>query len=409
MNIMLSLILSVLLTLPFTAANPQEGGYAIQVEATQDRSIAEQKVQQLKEQGLEAYWVKGSVPGKGVYYRVRIGQFPNKEAAMNFGASLKRQGIAPDFLLVTYQAPDPAIEARPSQPTRQGKKDNGSPGENIRTQAQPSGIPADKSSVDDRANKASPAVSQPSIIAPIQPNPSQDKSGKEVLGRTSVDPTALIIEALWNGDGYGIMLGNVKFKSDSPFESHGTANAAKGIENYQELPIYEAFAREGIISMTQRDLSKDSSFGSFFELSQNGIRKTAQISLTEKGRASGTIQKFGETSVLTLRPVTYKVSRIVADDSVNTVAYKLRIAQGVQDIQIPEFLRVAWAKVYGYSAGERKFKVLLKFDPFDKKWKVFVDGSRAVQDFAAVNAEFNTHNVDQVLFMLGQQKARPHN
>jgi hypothetical protein len=115
MNIMLFLILSALWTLPFTAETPQEGGYAIQVEATQDRSIAEQKVRQLKEQGLEAYWVKGSVPGKGVYYRVRIGQFPNKEAAMNFGASLKRQGIAPDFLLVTYQAPDPAVEARPAQ------------------------------------------------------------------------------------------------------------------------------------------------------------------------------------------------------------------------------------------------------------------------------------------------------
>ena len=388
MNIMLSLILSALLTLSFTAVNPQEGGYAIQVEATQDRSIAEQKVQQLKEQGLEAYWVKGSVPGKGVYYRVRIGQFPNKEAAMNFGASLKRQGIAPDFLLVTYQAPDSATEAHlsQSQPTRQDNKNNSSPGENSRTQAQPSNI------------------------APIQPNPPQDKLGKEVLGRTNVNPTAQVIEALWNGNFYGIILGGVKFKSDSPFESHGTANASKGIENYQELPIYEAFAREGIISMTQRDLSKDfTGFGDFFELSQNGIRKTAQVTLTEKGRASGAIQKFGETSVLTLKPVTYKVSRIVADESVNTVAYKLRIVQGVQEIQIPEFLREAWAKVYGYSAGERKFKVLLKFDPFDEKWKVFVDGSEAVQDFAAVNAEFNTHNVDQVLFMLGQQKARPHN
>ena len=119
MNIMLFLILSALLTPPFTAANPQDGGYAIQVEATQDRSVAEQKVRQLKEQGLEAYWVKGSVPGKGEYYRVRIGRFPNKEAAMNFGASLKRQGIAPDFLLVTYQAPDPVIEARPSQRAEQ--------------------------------------------------------------------------------------------------------------------------------------------------------------------------------------------------------------------------------------------------------------------------------------------------
>ena len=176
MNIMLSLILSALLTLPFTAEPPQEGGYTIQVEATQDRSIAEQKVRQLKEQGLEAYWVKGSVPGKGVYYRVRIGQFPNKEAAMNFGASLKRQGIAPDFLLVAYQAPSP-ITATPPAQSSATPPDNKSTDENKRTQTQQANTSPNPSL--DKPNRERPRPGAPTapvasvtpVTSSVAPNP----------------------------------------------------------------------------------------------------------------------------------------------------------------------------------------------------------------------------------------------
>jgi hypothetical protein len=233
MNIMLSLILSALLTLSFTVENPQEGGYAIQVEATQDRSIAEQKVRQLKEQGLEAYWVEGDVPGKGVYYRVRIGQLPNKEAATNFGASLKRQGIAPDFLLVTYQAPDPAIEARPSQSqsTRQDKRDNSSPGENSRIQAQVSDIPAGKSSVDERA-KAGLAVNQPSNTAPVQPNPAQNKPAKEVM------TNATVIELVKLGFSESVIIEKMR-RSERNFDT-----SLEGLKQLKTAQVSEAIIKE---------------------------------------------------------------------------------------------------------------------------------------------------------------------
>ena len=81
----------------------QAGQYTVQLDSMMAQDAAEGKVQQLKSQGQNAYWLKSSVPGQGVRYRVRIGRFPSRSAAQSFGARLKQQGVASDFYVALFE------------------------------------------------------------------------------------------------------------------------------------------------------------------------------------------------------------------------------------------------------------------------------------------------------------------
>lgn len=184
----------------------QKSAYAIQIEATSDQRIAEQKVRQLREQGLEAYWIKSSVPGKGTYYRVRIGQFADKEAAMNFGASLKRQKITPDFLITTYQSPDPASETKPQPPV--------SPKADAKTNSQP----------DELSTKELP-----------QNKPTSGKPQKEVL------TNAIVIELVGLGLGESTIIEKIR-QSECRFDT-----SLEGLRQLKAARVSDTVIREMMV------------------------------------------------------------------------------------------------------------------------------------------------------------------
>ena len=88
-------------------ASAQAGRFAVQVEATPARAEAEARVEQLEAQGVEAYLVESLVPGKGHFYRVRVGDFASRAAAQRHGQQLKAQGTVRDFFVAAYEAPVP--------------------------------------------------------------------------------------------------------------------------------------------------------------------------------------------------------------------------------------------------------------------------------------------------------------
>jgi outer membrane biosynthesis protein TonB len=107
------LCLSACLTLVSFA---QAGRFAVQIEAFPTRAEAEQKADQLKAQGLDAYIVKSVVPGKGLFYRVRVGKFASRAAAERSGQQLKARGTLSDYFVAAYEAPEPdTIAAAPKQ------------------------------------------------------------------------------------------------------------------------------------------------------------------------------------------------------------------------------------------------------------------------------------------------------
>jgi cell division protein FtsN len=69
--------------------------YTIQVAAFKSGQDADNLVAELKQKGFSAYRAIGKVPGKGIWYRVRIGEFKNKAEAGSTIAKLKTAGKKP--------------------------------------------------------------------------------------------------------------------------------------------------------------------------------------------------------------------------------------------------------------------------------------------------------------------------
>lgn len=89
----------------------QSGQFTVQVDSMTTQDAAESKVQSLKAQGLNAYWLKSNVPGQGLRYRVRLGRFPSRAAAQTYGARLKQQGQAADFFVAAFEGNSSSLGA----------------------------------------------------------------------------------------------------------------------------------------------------------------------------------------------------------------------------------------------------------------------------------------------------------
>lgn len=79
------------------AAKPRTEGkiYTIQVASVKDGSDADQLVSKLKKRGYPAYRVIAKIPKKGIWFRVRIGEFGSKTDAGPTIKKLKKEGIKP--------------------------------------------------------------------------------------------------------------------------------------------------------------------------------------------------------------------------------------------------------------------------------------------------------------------------
>lgn len=112
--------LSICLALVLAATSfAQAGRYALQFGAYPTRKEAEEKMAQLKAQGVDVYLVKSTVPGKGVFYRVRTGNFGSPAAAEQKGRQLKTQGAASEYFVAGYEKPEaepPANVAKTTPP-----------------------------------------------------------------------------------------------------------------------------------------------------------------------------------------------------------------------------------------------------------------------------------------------------
>ena len=67
--------------LPPAKPIPSKGHFTIQVAAVKVLASAEKLVGDLRKKGYPAYQVRVTVPGKGAWYRVRVGAYDNRSAA----------------------------------------------------------------------------------------------------------------------------------------------------------------------------------------------------------------------------------------------------------------------------------------------------------------------------------------
>ncbi len=74
--------------------------YTIQVAAYPDRGMAEDEVRSMKRRGYAAFVVATSLGDKGTWYRVRVGSFPNRQAAEKLAGELKAKEGVSTFITV---------------------------------------------------------------------------------------------------------------------------------------------------------------------------------------------------------------------------------------------------------------------------------------------------------------------
>lgn len=73
--------------------------YTVQIASYQEKEMAEEEAKRLKKRGYAAFVVSSEIPGKGRWYRVRLGSFLNKASAENLQKTIQsKEGISPIIL-----------------------------------------------------------------------------------------------------------------------------------------------------------------------------------------------------------------------------------------------------------------------------------------------------------------------
>lgn len=77
-----------------------EGIFAVQVAASKDKKAAEALTDRLVQNGYPGYMIKEDIPGKGIWYRVRVGPFDEKDAAREMIRDIQKKASLPGILVV---------------------------------------------------------------------------------------------------------------------------------------------------------------------------------------------------------------------------------------------------------------------------------------------------------------------
>jgi len=76
-------------------SRPSVKTYTIQAASVKKARDADRLVAELKKTGFHAYRAIGKVPGKGIWYRVRVGEYQSKASARRTLNKLKKTGLNP--------------------------------------------------------------------------------------------------------------------------------------------------------------------------------------------------------------------------------------------------------------------------------------------------------------------------
>ncbi len=85
------------------AVAPKPGTFTVQVAASQQKSDADQVMSKLRGSGLRPYQVAADIPGRGRWYRVRVGSFPTRGDAEKYASDLKRETGMSGFVTSAVQ------------------------------------------------------------------------------------------------------------------------------------------------------------------------------------------------------------------------------------------------------------------------------------------------------------------
>ena len=199
-----------------------------------------------------------------------------------------------------------------------------------------------------------------------------------------------VIEHAWNRRGLGLVSGEVRFIGGL---NPRKPDPAKGEDAVSELPFYRFYSEKGYITLTEVRENKDGGWGGFFQMAMNGVIKTARVTITPLGRQNGEVESAGNVEELWVPTGTAKVEEIVSNELYSGSTEQYRVVQGTHTWDLDPDLAATYAEARGTDSlgRERKFRALLVFDAFEKKWKYLV------ADFGPRTGQFTSDNVEQAV------------
>lgn len=188
-SILGKLIVTLLMVPFFVSTGAAQGrGYTIQIASAPTESEARELVSELRAKGIEAYWVKADVPGKGTRYRVRLGRFKTQGDAKASGERAFNQKLIKEYIVTLFDAPGEGETAAAQQITAKPSAER-----EKRAPERPSAQPAAEEQVNVPNPAAAPPPTRPVVLPQIV---SEDAPRPEVVKEKSaaIAPPALKAE-----------------------------------------------------------------------------------------------------------------------------------------------------------------------------------------------------------------------
>lgn len=92
-----------LIVIGLTVSSAQSKKFTLQVESLDSQAPALALIKQLKSSGVDAYYLKSNIPGKGIFYRIRVGSFADASTAQELGEKLRRAQLIKDYFVARYE------------------------------------------------------------------------------------------------------------------------------------------------------------------------------------------------------------------------------------------------------------------------------------------------------------------
>ncbi len=165
---------SLAVALMTSVAWAQVGSFSIQIASAPSEAEAQTIVATLKANGIEAYWVKAEVAGKGTRYRVRIGRFGSQSDAKAVAERTRSSGLIKEFIITNYEAPSGGVS-----PLREAKSANKpKQTDQAKVEKKP---PAQREPVDRESSQSDSVADKPesSISKELPKNKESKKSGPQ--------------------------------------------------------------------------------------------------------------------------------------------------------------------------------------------------------------------------------------
>jgi hypothetical protein len=164
----------------------------------------------------------------------------------------------------------------------------------------------------------------------------------------------------------------------SVHNGYGGGIPAGNFISVQQYKAYKEWANTGIIQIISQGASSDARW--------MGIEDKIIVNAAPKANEIGQIS--GNT--LQVRMGTYKTTDIIKNEQTTIGVHTYRIVMGTYSADwTPTYRNFCRISNQCSITDKRKFIMLYKYDEFKNKW------SAVTADYADINSEFTTHNVDQ--------------